>query len=171
MNWRQNTNIMHLSCNFARRTFCGTYSTYVLLKADSDCKNVRNLVHDVVPWKRYVLQGTWSFWMIRHFKMVWSSSVFGRSVHRPSSSGHVPHGTRSCICSVSCTREILQSRARSHLAIACTIARTIFLIGPGFEPLALHLIDFYGSRVRIPARAAWSFRGTRVRFPGPDRPF
>ncbi len=55
---------------------------------------------------------------------------------------------------VLCAREILRSHARSHLAIACTIAQTIFLIGPGFEPLALHVIDFYGSRVRIPARAA-----------------
>ena len=29
--------------------FCSTYSTYVLLQADSACKKVRNLVHDVVP--------------------------------------------------------------------------------------------------------------------------
>ena len=32
------------------------YSTYVLLQADSACKNVRKLVHDVVPQKRYVVQ-------------------------------------------------------------------------------------------------------------------
>ena len=32
------------------------YSTYVLLQADSACRNVHKLVHDVVPQKRYVLQ-------------------------------------------------------------------------------------------------------------------
>ena len=37
------------------------YSTYVLLQADSACKNVHELVHDVVPQKRYVLQGTYLF--------------------------------------------------------------------------------------------------------------
>ncbi len=37
------------------------YSTDVLLQADSACKNVRKLVHDVVPHKRYVLQGTYLF--------------------------------------------------------------------------------------------------------------
>ena len=172
MNWRQNTNIMHLSCNFARRTFCGTYSTYVLLKADSACKNVRNLVHDVVPWKRYVLQGTWSFRMFRHF---WNGLSVVRFlvglavVRRPADTFHVELVRASA--RISCAREILRSRARSPLAIACTIAQTIFSIGPGFEPLALHVIDFHGSRVRIPARAARSFRGSRVRFPGPDHTF
>ncbi len=34
--------------------------------------------------------------------------------------------------------------ARSYLAIACTIVRTIFLVGPGSEPLALHTIFFVG---------------------------
>ena len=90
-------------------------------------------------------------------------------VRRPADTFHVELVRASA--RISCAREILRSRARSHLAIACTIARTIFSIGPGFEPLALHVIDFYGSRVRIPARAARSFRGSRVRFPGPDRPF
>ena len=45
---------------------------------------------------------------------------------------------------ISYAREILRSRARLHLAIACPIVRTIFLVGPGFEPLALHMIFFVG---------------------------
>ena len=145
MNWRQNTDIMHLSCNFARRTFCGTYSTYILLKADSACKNVRNLVHDVVPWKRYVLQGTWSFRMFRHF---WNGlsvvrfSVGLAVVRHPADTFHVEL-VRAC-ARILYAREILRSCARSYLAIACTIVRTIFLVGPGFEPLALHAIFFVG---------------------------
>ena len=80
--------------------FFGMYSTYVLLQADSACKNVHGLVHDVVPQKRYVLQGTYHFGSFVIFKMVCPSSVFffGRSGRRPSSSGHVPRGTCSCIC-------------------------------------------------------------------------
>ena len=66
----------------------GTYSTYLLLQADSACKNVHKLVHDVVPQKRYVMQGTYLFWMIRHFKtvcllfvllLVWPLSVVQRT--------------------------------------------------------------------------------------------
>ncbi len=45
---------------------------------------------------------------------------------------------------ISYAREILRSCARLYLAIACTIIRTIFLVGPGFEPLALHAIFFVG---------------------------
>ena len=33
---------------------------------------------------------------------------------------------------------------QSYLAITCKIVRTIFLVGPGFEPLALHTIYFVG---------------------------
>ena len=32
------------------------------------------------------------------YRMVWLSSIFGQSGRRPSSTGHVPCGTRSCIC-------------------------------------------------------------------------
>ena len=98
MIWWQNTINMHLSCKWTWWAFSSMSSTYVLLQADSACKDVRKLVHDVVLQKRYVLQGTYLFRMICHFKMVCPSSVFGRSGHRPSSSGHVPHGTRSCTC-------------------------------------------------------------------------
>ncbi len=163
MNWRQNTDIMHLSFNFAQQTFCGTYSTYVLLKTDSACKNVHNLVHDVVHQKDMFLQGTYLFRSFVILRQCVCHSFFGRSGHRPPSSEHVPRGTCSCICT--------WFVRTWNFTIACAIARTIFLIGPGFEPLTLYVIDFYGSRVWIPARAARSFRGSRVRFPGPDRPF
>ena len=76
MKWRKITDIMQLSCKHAWQTWSSTYSTYVLLQADSACKNVRNLVHDVVPWKRYVLQGTYLFGLIHHFWTVWPSSVY-----------------------------------------------------------------------------------------------
>ena len=145
VNWRQNTDIMHLSCNFARRTFCGTYSTYVLLKADSACKNVHDLVHDVVPQKRYVLQGTYLFECFVIFKTVCPSSVFSVGlavVRRPADTFHMELARAPV--GISYAREILRSRARSHLAIACPIVRTIFLVGPGFEPLALHAIFFVG---------------------------
>ncbi len=56
-----NTDIMHLTCKCAQRTLCATYSTYALLKADSAGQNVHKLVHDVVPQKRYVVQGTYLF--------------------------------------------------------------------------------------------------------------
>ncbi len=100
MIWWQNTVTMHLSCKWAWWTFFGMYSTYVLLQADSACKNVHELVHDVVPQKRYVLQGTYLFGSFIIFKMVCLSSIFffGRSGCRPSSVGHVPRGTRSCTC-------------------------------------------------------------------------
>ncbi len=54
------------------------------------------------------------------------------------------------------------------LVIACTIVWTIFLVSPGFEPLALQHDLFCGSRVRTLALAARSFCGSRVQFPGPD---
>ena len=94
------------------------------------------------------------------FKTVCPSSVFGRSGRRPSSSGHVPCGTRSCICTCFVRTWNLRSRARSHLAIACTIARTIvfdrsrvrtpglardrFFMGPGFESLPVQHDLFVG---------------------------
>ena len=55
------------------------YSTYVLLQADSACKNVHDLVHDVVPQKDMFLQGTYLFGSFVIFKTVCPSSVF-RSV-------------------------------------------------------------------------------------------
>ncbi len=67
---------MHLSCKCSWWTFLGTYSMYVLLQADSACKNVHKLVHDVVPQKRYVLQGTYLFGSFVTFKTVCPLSVF-----------------------------------------------------------------------------------------------
>ena len=164
MNWRQNTDIMHLSCNFARRTFCGTYSTYVLLKADSACKNVRNLVHDVVPWKRYVLQGTWSFRMFRHF---WNGlsvvrfSVGLAVVRRPADMFHVElvrASARTLIFTFMCG---IVFRDRVHDRTNDLFSRSRVRT-PG---LAHDL--FCWSRVRFPDLAAWSFCGSRVWFPDP----
>ncbi len=98
MIWWQNTINMHSSCKWTWWAFSGMYSTYVLLQADSACKNVHDLVHDVVPQKDMFLQGTYLFGSFVTFETVCPSSVFGRSGRRPSSSGHVPRGTRSCIC-------------------------------------------------------------------------
>ena len=74
---------------------------------------------------------------------------FGRSGRRPSSSRHVPRGSRSCTCAyfartwnftivyaIVFSDRISQSRARSY--------EQSFLVGPGFEPLALHAIFFVG---------------------------
>ena len=142
------------------------YVFYIrIMKADSACKNVRNLIHDVVPWKRYVLQGTYLFEWFVIFKTVWPSSIFfGRSGRRPSSSGHVPRVTCSFICAyIVCTW---------NFTIVCAIVfsdrvhdRTNDLFSwsrvqtPG---LARDL--FCGSRVRFPGLAAWSFCGSRVQF-------
>ena len=45
---------------------------------------------------------------------------------------------------ISYAREILRSFAQLYLAIACMIIQTIFLVSPGFEPLALQAIFFVG---------------------------
>ena len=50
------------------------YSTYLLLQADSACKNVHDLIHDVVPQKDMFLQGTYLFG---------SFVILKRSVRRP----------------------------------------------------------------------------------------
>ena len=39
----------------------------VLPQADSTCRSLHKLVHDVLPQKRYVLQGTYLFLMMHHF--------------------------------------------------------------------------------------------------------
>ncbi len=78
------------------------------------------------------------------FKTVCPLSVFGRSGRHPSSSGHFPHGTRSCICTYFVCTLIFMIVCMIVLAITCTIVRTIFSIGPGFKPLALHMIYFVG---------------------------
>ena len=121
-------------------------STYVLLQADSACKNVHDLVHDVVPQKDMFLQGPYLFGSFVIFKMVCPSSVFflvGLAVVcSPADTFHVELVRASA--RISYAREILRSSARSYLVIACTIVRTIFLVGPGFEPLVLHVILFVG---------------------------
>ena len=63
-------------------------------------------------------------------------------VRRPADTFHVELVRASA--RILYAREILRSCARSYLAIACTIVRTNFLVGPGFEPLALHAIFFVG---------------------------
>ena len=73
------------------------------------------------------------------FKTVCLSSIFGRSGRCPSSSRHVPRGTHLCICAYFVHMLIF--------TIVCTIVRTIFSIGPGFEPLALHTIFFVGQGI------------------------
>ena len=64
-------------------------------------------------------------------------------VRRPADTFHVEL-VRAC-ARILYAREILRSCARwYYLAIACTIVRTIFLVGPGFKHLALHAIFFVG---------------------------
>ena len=89
------------------------YSTYVLLQADSACKNVHDLVHDVVPQKDMFLKGTYLFGSFVIFKTVCLSSVFlvGLAVvHRPADTFHVELVRASA--RVSCAREISQSHAQ-----------------------------------------------------------
>ncbi len=160
MIWWQNTDIMQLSCKCAWWTFCSTYSTYVMLQADSSCKNVRKLVHYVVPQKKIC--------SARNMFFSDDSSFLKWSVHRPLSSRHIPHGTCSCICAYFVQKLIFTIVCAIVLAITCTIVQMIFSVCPGFEPLALKTIYFCGSRVQTPARAAWSFSVSRVWFPGPD---
>ena len=66
------------------------------------------------------------------FWSVWPSSVIQRTRSTWNSFVHL------------CARQFLRSCTWSYFAIACTIVRTIFLVGPGFEPLALHGIFFVG---------------------------
>ncbi len=81
---------------------------------------------------------------------------FGWSVHRQSSSGHVPCGTHSCICTCFCT----------HVNFFdCTCDRIS-------DRVHNCTSDLFGwSRVRFPDLAAWSFCGSRVQFPDPDHLF
>ena len=169
MNWRKNTDIMHLSCICARRTFCGTYSTYVLLQADLACKKVGNLVvHDVVPWTRYVLQGTYLFGLMHHF-FEWSVHhpflVSLTVICHPADTFHVElvcASARIFVCTLIFT--IVWAIVFSDCVHDCTNSPFGWsrVQTPG---LACDL--FCGSRVRFPDLAAWSFCGSRVRFPDP----
>ncbi len=139
------------------------YSTYVLLQADSACKHEHDLVHDVVPQKDMFLQGTHLFGSFVIFKMVCPTSVFW-SVWL-SSVVQRTHSTWNLYVHLHVFRVHVKFYDHVHnriLAISCMIVQIIFSIGPVFEPLALHVIDFYGSRVQIPAHAAQSFGGSRV---------
>ncbi len=73
---------------------------------------------------------------IVRFGLVWPSSVVQRTHSTWNSFVH----PRVFLYA----HEILRLRARSHLAIACTIVRTIFSGGPGFKPLALQHNLFAG---------------------------
>ncbi len=160
MIWWQNTFNMHLSCKWTWWAFSGMYSTYVLLQADSACKNVHELVHDVVPQKRYVLQGTYLFGSFVIFKMVCPSSVF-QSVW-PLSVVQWTHSTWNSFMHLHVFHahvkfydrvrdRIKQSHAqsyeRSFWAVQgsnpwpCT--QSIF-VGPGFEPLPMQHDLFMG---------------------------
>ena len=92
-----NTVIMHLSCKCSWWTFLGTYFTYVLLQADSACKNVHNwymmwyLKKDMF-WKEHIFSDDSSF-----LKRSVHRPFFGRSGRHLSSSGHVLRGTCLCI--------------------------------------------------------------------------
>ena len=89
---------------------------------------------------------------------------FGRSRRCLSSSGHVPHGTRLCLCAyfvrtwnftIVCAI-VLSDRVHNHTNDLYSQSR---VRTPG---LARDL--FCGSRVRFPGLAAWSFCGPRVQF-------
>ena len=169
MIWWQNTVIMQLSCKCAWWAFCSTYSTYVVLQADSACKMHINWYMMWYLKKDMFCKEHDLFWWFVIFKMVCLSSVFW--LVWPSSIIQRTHSTWNSFVHLrvfSYAREILHSCAPSHLAIACMIAQTIFSGGPGFELLALHTIDFCESRVQTPACAARSFCGSRVWFPGLD---
>ena len=60
-----------LSCiyhvNVHDEYFCNMCFTCVLPLADSSCRGLHTLVHDVLPQKRYVLQETHPFWLMHHF--------------------------------------------------------------------------------------------------------
>ena len=98
------------------------------------------------------------------FWTVCPSSVFGRSDHCLSSTRHVPCGT--CLC-IKCARLFSWLYAWSYWQSCARSYTQSFFVGPGFEPLALHHSLFGRSRVRTPDLAAWSFCGSRVRFPDP----
>ena len=108
--------------------------------------------------KEHIFSNDLSFlkWSVRR-------PFYGRSGRRPSSSRHVPRGTRSCICAhvnfYDRARDcISRSRARSY--------ERSFQLVQGLNPgLACDL--FCGSRVQFPDLAAWSFCGSRVQFPDP----
>ena len=83
------------------------YSTYVLLQADSACKNVHDLVHDVVPQKicscrEHIFSDDSSF-----LKRSVRRPFFGQSGRRLSSSGHVPQELIRASARVLCACEIL----------------------------------------------------------------
>ena len=66
---------------------------------------------------------------------------FGRPGRRPLSSGHVPRGSRSCICA----HVNFYDPARDRISrLRARLYKQSFLVGPGFEPLALHAIFFVG---------------------------
>ena len=130
------------------------YVFYILLQADSACRNVHNLVHcgtskKICSARNIIFLNDSPF-------LKWSvhCPFFGRPGRHPSSSGHAPHGTRSCICMYFVRMLIFTIVSVIVLAIVCMIARAIFLVGPGFKPLALQHDLFCGSRVRTPALAA-----------------
>ena len=90
------------------------YSTYVLLQADSACKNVHDLVHDVVPQKicscrEHIFSDHLSL-LKRSVRRPFFFFLVGLAVvRRPADTFHVELVRASA--HVSCTREILRLRA------------------------------------------------------------
>ena len=167
MIWWQNTVIMHLSCKWAWWTFFGTYSTYILLQADSACKNVHELAHDVVPQKDMFCKEHIHFGWCIIFKMVCPSSIFW-SVWLSS----IIQWTRSTWNSfvhlhVFCMHVNFYDHVCNHIMDPVhdrinDLFNRSRVQTPG---LAHDLIC--GSRVWFPNLAAWSFCGSRVWFPDP----
>ena len=108
--------------------------------------------------------------MIRHFKTVCLSGfLVGLAiVHHPADTFHVELVRASA--HISYARKILRSCVQSHLAIACTIKQTIFLVGLGFEPLAMDAIYFCGSRGLNPCPCSTIFLWVQGLIPWPWLP-
>ena len=143
MIWWQFTFNMHLSCKWTWWAFSGMYSTYLLLQADSACKNVHNLVHDVVPQKDMFLQGTYLFGSFVIFKTVCPSSIFGQSGRCPSSSIRAAREPQICV-GEGRMRATRPSRTPAiHTLESCVYLTRLFVISDS------------GSRVSFPARRFW----------------
>ncbi len=174
MIWWQNT-IMHLSCKCAWWAYCSTFSTYVLLQADSACKNVHKLVHDVVPQKDTFCREHMFFWLMPHFLnslsaihffwLVWPSMSVC-----PSSVIQQTHSMWNLFVhlSVLCTHVNYHDWLHNHMSDRvhdCT--NNLFSQSRVWTP-DLAAQSFCEDRVWAPALAVQSFCGSRVQFPGPD---
>ena len=158
MSWWQNPDIMHLLCKWAWWTFFGTYSTYLLLQADSACKNAHKLVHDVVP-RKYVLQGTYLFGWFVICKMVSPTSIFWSVLL--SSVVQQTHSMWNSFVHLRVFRTHVNFYDPVHDSISNRIhncTSNLFGWSRVWTPGLAHDL-FCWSRVRFPDLAAWSFVG------------